>query len=211
MLIWCLCTIPVLYAFSETHGWVCFVPPSWSVSPLYFTIRMAWPFTCITVEDIRFVFEKMAYIIKKKTASIECAAVSRPSWNTWFEGVLWEHKYSSIFNTCTCLEDIFGNFRRTTLPVSIRPWFLFYLMYILVCPSLGKQLNWRFRKRTFIFLCTTFYKEYGFSPSGSSCRFWSNVLSCTAYIVCLYIYTHWYNNVLRPLMLYVHAMLMSFQ
>lgn len=54
--------IPVLCAFSETHGWVCFVPPSWSVSPLYFTVRMAW--------------------------SIECAAVRRPSWNTGFGGVI---------------------------------------------------------------------------------------------------------------------------
>ena len=99
--------------------------------------------------------------------------------------LLWAHTYFCNFYTCTCLEDIFGNFRRANLPVSIRPCF-FYLMYI--CPFLGRQLNWRFRKRTLIFLCTTFYKVIDFPPSGSSCRFWSNVLSCTAYIVCLYIY-----------------------
>lgn len=125
--------IPVLCAFSETHGWVCFVPPSWSVSPLYFTVRMTW--------------------------SIECAAVRRPSWNTWVEGVIMSAYVFQLFliHVWRTFLEILG--AQPSLSQSA-PVGLFFITCI--CPSLGRQLNWRFRKRTFIFLCATFYKEYGY-------------------------------------------------
>ena len=170
MLIWCLCTIPVLYAFSETHGWVCFVPPSWSVSPLYFTIRMAWPFTCITVEDIRFVFEKMAYIIKKNQQQSNVLQLVVPR-GTHGLRVYYERISIPVFlihvHVWRTFLEILG--AQPSLSQSA-PVGLFFITCI--CPSLGRQLNWRFRKRTFIFLCATFYKEYGYHKFNCFFTFW---------------------------------------